>query len=61
LTRSFGSPNLRKDQLRDYPGGNSVVPLPECWRDEKKERGFCRTKPGDEVDICVMPIWFCHT
>ena len=28
------------------------VPDYECWQ---KAEGYWRTKPGDEVDICVMP------
>jgi hypothetical protein len=31
------------------------VPDYEIWRDAKNARGFCRTSPGDEVDICIMP------
>ena len=32
-----------------------LVPDYECW--QKNQAGYCRTKPGDEVDICVMPIY----
>jgi hypothetical protein len=31
------------------------VPDYEIWQDPKNARGYCRTNPGDEVDICVMP------
>jgi hypothetical protein len=51
---------LKKMKLRALsPGQWARVRVPdyECWRDEKKARGYCRTNPGDEVDICVMPIY----
>ena len=54
---------LTRTKLRSLsPGQWARVRVPdyECWRDEKKARGFCRTNPGDEVDICVMPIYGPH-
>ena len=51
---------LTKTKLRALsPGQWARVRVPdyECWRDEKNARGYCRTRPGDEVDICVMPIY----
>jgi hypothetical protein len=51
---------LNKMKMRALSPGQWArvrVPDHENWRDEKKARGFCRTRPGDEVDICVMPIY----
>jgi hypothetical protein len=52
---------LTKTKLRALsPGQWARVRVPdfECWR--KDGRGYCRTNPGDEVDICVMPIYGPH-
>jgi hypothetical protein len=49
---------LKKTKLRALsPGQWARVRVPdyEIWKDPKNARGFCRTNPGDEVDICVMP------
>jgi hypothetical protein len=49
---------LTKTKLRALsPGQWARVRVPdyETWR--KPGEGFCRTDPGDEVDICVMPIY----
>ncbi len=49
---------LTRTKLRALsPGQWARVRVPdyECWR--KEGVGYCRTNPGDEVDICVMPIY----
>ena len=49
---------LKKTTLRALsPGQWARVRIPdyECW--QKNQTGYCCTKPGDEVDICVMPIY----
>ncbi len=49
---------LTKTKLRALsPGQWARVRVPdyESWR--KPGEGFCRTNPGDEVDICVMPVY----
>ena len=49
---------LKKMTLRALSSGQWArvhVPDYEYW--QKNQTGYCRTKPGDEVDICVMPIY----
>jgi hypothetical protein len=49
---------LTRTKLRALsPGQWARVRIPdyESWR--KPGEGFCPTNPGDEVDICVMPVY----
>jgi len=49
---------LTRTKLRALsPGQWARVRVPdyEIWQDPKNARGYCRTNPGDELDICVMP------
>jgi hypothetical protein len=50
---------LKKMKLRALsPGQWARVRVPgyELWQQTNGD-GFCRTRPGDEVDICVLPIY----
>jgi hypothetical protein len=49
---------ITKRKLRALSPGQwarTRIPDYECWK--KPGTGFCRSNPGDEVDICVMPIY----
>lgn len=49
---------IKKTKLRALSPGQwarTRIPDYECWK--KPGTGFCRSNPGDVVDICVMPIF----